>query len=99
MDVPAPGTGAVCGPCPHGYTEVSQKCYGNHKRCLYIAINLNNIIVNIIADIDECGLNSTLCDQVCTNTDGSYMCTCIEGYQLIEGTNHCQGSCTFEVAN
>ena len=30
MDVPAPGTGAVCGPCPQGYTEVSQKCYGNH---------------------------------------------------------------------
>ena len=32
MDVPAPGTGAVCGPCPLGYTEISQKCYGNHKK-------------------------------------------------------------------
>ena len=29
MDVPAPGTGAVCGPCPQGYSEISQKCYGN----------------------------------------------------------------------
>lgn len=33
MDVPAPGTGAVCGPCPQGYTNVSQKCYGNHEQC------------------------------------------------------------------
>ncbi len=28
MDVPAPGVGAVCGPCPLGYTGDSFKCYG-----------------------------------------------------------------------
>ena len=28
MDVPAPGVGAVCGPCPPGYTGDSLKCYG-----------------------------------------------------------------------
>lgn len=42
-------------------------------------------------DIDECSLNSTLCDHVCINTDGSYMCECNEGYQLVSGTNQCQG--------
>ena len=28
MDVPAPGVGAVCGPCPEGYTGGETKCYG-----------------------------------------------------------------------
>ena len=42
-------------------------------------------------DIDECLLNDTLCEQLCVNTDGSYSCACMEGYQLIEGTNQCQG--------
>ena len=30
MDVPAPGVGAECGPCPLGFTGDSQKCYGQH---------------------------------------------------------------------
>jgi hypothetical protein len=49
------------------------------------------IIINLFADIDECLLNNTLCQQVCVNTDGSYFCDCMEGYQLMEGTNQCQG--------
>ena len=28
MDVPAPGVGVVCGPCPDGYTGDASKCYG-----------------------------------------------------------------------
>ena len=28
MDVPAPGVGAVCGSCPHGYIGDAMKCYG-----------------------------------------------------------------------
>ena len=27
-DVPAPGVGANCGPCPQGFTGDSKKCYG-----------------------------------------------------------------------
>ena len=29
MDVPAPGVGAVCGPCPDGYFDDGEKCAGN----------------------------------------------------------------------
>ena len=29
MDVPAPGVGAVCGPCPKGYFADGEKCAGN----------------------------------------------------------------------
>ena len=28
MDVPAPGVGAECGPCPEGYVEDQEKCIG-----------------------------------------------------------------------
>ena len=30
MDVPAPGVGAECGSCPHGYTGDAMKCYGKY---------------------------------------------------------------------
>ncbi|XP_055859671.1 mucin-like protein isoform X2 [Biomphalaria glabrata] len=32
-------------------------------------------------DINEC-LNSSLCDQICVNTEGSYKCECKEGFTL-----------------
>lgn len=43
------------------------------------------------ADIDECQVDTTLCDQICMNTDGSFTCTCHEGYQLTAGDKQCQG--------
>ncbi len=29
LDIPAPGTGAVCGSCPNGFTGDGVKCSGN----------------------------------------------------------------------
>ena len=36
----------------------------------------------VLLDIDECLITSHACDVTanCTNTDGSYNCTCKEGY-------------------
>ena len=42
-------------------------------------------------DIDECAVDSTLCEHMCNNTIGSYECSCEEGYQLLEGTGLCEG--------
>ncbi|KAE8600839.1 hypothetical protein XENTR_v10013424 [Xenopus tropicalis] len=36
-------------------------------------------------DIDDCSLIPDLCDQVCTNTDGSFMCTCLPGFVMVDG--------------
>ncbi|CAH1239205.1 THBS4 [Branchiostoma lanceolatum] len=40
-------------------------------------------------DINECTSNSDGCEHYCSNTDGSYRCTCRTGYQL-HGSTHCQ---------
>ena len=48
----------------------------------------------VCADIDECDYNETsmTCgdNQACLNTDGSYICVCQSGYQLVG--NECQGN-------
>ena len=39
-------------------------------------------------DIDECKLDSTLCDKECVNTEGSYYCKCPSSYALaVNGTS------------
>uniref|UniRef100_H2ZUI2 Collagen and calcium binding EGF domains 1 n=1 Tax=Latimeria chalumnae TaxID=7897 RepID=H2ZUI2_LATCH len=41
-------------------------------------------------DIDECATsNETLCDHICINTPGSYICNCEEGYFLEEDGKTC----------
>ena len=42
-------------------------------------------------DIDECSINNEGCDQVCTNTNGSYMCSCNDGYMLNDDGLTCDG--------
>ena len=57
-------------------------------------------------DIDECAENTDGCDQGCTNTAGSFVCSCDSGFTLssdgrtcIEdnectlGTNNCEQLC------
>ena len=34
----------------------------------------------MFVDIDECATGHDMCDHNCTNTPGSYVCTCYEGY-------------------
>ena len=43
------------------------------------------------ADIDECSDDTDGCDHNCTNTEGSFKCSCQEGYTLTDGTS-CQGN-------
>ena len=35
-------------------------------------------------------MNTSVCDQVCSNTEGSYTCSCQQGYKLTTD-NHCIG--------
>ena len=41
-------------------------------------------------DINECSADSSLCDQICENTVGSYSCNCYTGFMLTG--SQCQGN-------
>ena len=50
-------------------------------------------------EIDECAENSSGCSHGCLNTNGSYVCLCPLGYQLMPNKHTCIGqfSCTVPV--
>ena len=50
---------------------------------------LTNYILLVFKDMDECATGSGGCDQICTNTPGSYQCSCNLGYFRSE--HSCQG--------
>ena len=47
--------------------------------------------LNFLIDIDECLDDNGGCDQQCTNTDGSYDCSCDAGYSLGSNNKACNG--------
>lgn len=48
------------------------------------------VIMNII-DINECATGRHLCQQVCINNVGSYICSCEYGYVLHSNGFDCEG--------
>ena len=47
----------------------------------------------IVADINECESMNGMCEQLCEDTDGSYVCLCEDGYvQSQENPLHCTGN-------
>ena len=48
-------------------------------------------ILYLLADINECAENIDDCVQICTDTDGSYVCSCAPGYLLTNDSRGCDG--------
>ena len=42
-------------------------------------------------DVDECLTDNGGCTQTCNNIDGSYQCSCQDGYQLYSDNHTCIG--------
>ena len=42
-------------------------------------------------DVDECAEDTDECTQLCTDTEGSYFCSCEAGYDLAEDQHGCVG--------
>ena len=57
---------------------------------------LTDDIFTCLLDIDECSMFSP-CEQECTNTDGSYQCSCTEGFILKSDNSTCEGKNYFNV--
>ena len=53
---------------------------------------------HLLADIDECQDNNGGCSQDCSNTEGSYSCSCKEGYQLQSDNANCTGKLIYSNA-
>ena len=48
----------------------------------YVVSLFNYYCLLLYVDIDECLQGTTGCNQDCRNTEGSFVCTCHNGYQL-----------------
>ena len=61
------------------------------KRYLLNRVNRFKITLSIDTDIDECFEGTSGCEQLCTNTNGSYTCSCDEGFALGLDLHSCLG--------
>ena len=71
--------------CPLGYELDSDEktCIG---KCTLAELN-----VHLLLDINECSTLRDNCEQVCINTNGSYFCSCNNGYILQNDNQSCIG--------
>lgn len=52
--------------------------------------SLNSFNLRMFSDIDECS-EEGFCSHRCTNSPGSYTCTCQSGYDLVNRTCYARG--------
>lgn len=56
-----------------------------------ILLCCNELPIFTVADVNECNENRDGCAQICTDTEGSYTCSCNAGYNLANDTHQCDG--------
>ena len=57
------------------------------------------ILTTLYTDINECGTGNGGCDQHCTNTKGSYNCSCDDGYVLADNELDCDSKYIYTLDN
>ena len=73
--------------CQTGYTLSNDS-----HTCTGIAANLFCMYVtSVYLDINECSTSNGGCEQTCQNTQGSYQCSCWNGYSLDADKHNCTG--------
>jgi len=65
----------------------------------FFNIKMHNTDI-IPTDVDECEeFPNGGCDHICTNTNGSYNCSCHDGYDLEMNDVSCIGMCPLKIPN
>ena len=76
----------------HIWSHIPLQTANFYEKCMCcIKLYYYNILTNY-SDIDECEQGSAQCDHNCTNTPGSYFCTCMDGYVLESDHHTCTGN-------
>lgn len=74
--------------CRAGY-ELSKDEYScTGKGCMWCLYFKSPVLL----DINECLRNNGGCSQNCTNSNGSYLCSCKSGYYLAQNQYSCTGN-------
>ena len=79
--------------CYPGYELQEDKvnCAGNNRyRYNYLATYVYSTILQ--SDIDECTQGLAGCSYNCINTLGSFLCTCMNGFELLSDNRNCGGN-------
>lgn len=73
----------------HNYAHTCRSCASD--------MNLHFISYTLwqLLDIDECANGNNDCQQRCVNTEGSFICQCFMGFELVD-TTHCRGMIFFQ---
>ena len=58
-------------------------------RLLHIVYSPINIIMFL--DVNECATNNGGCEHNCMNTEGTFLCSCFNGYTLDNNAFNCSG--------
>ena len=72
------------------YCENGYRLHENNATCNGMSLIMESHNHNFL-DINECEEGTSRCDQICTNTDGSYVCSCRSGYYLDADNHTCSG--------
>ena len=65
-------------------------------QCLNFQLKLKYDLNCSVLDIDECQSDNGGCEQVCTNIEGSFECSCRTGYALVANGANCAGKPTIQ---
>nr|AEP25603.1 bone morphogenic protein 1 [Holothuria glaberrima] len=85
------GNSKLCGNAiPETVTSPSNKLYIEFKSDS--TVSKAGFFATFFADMDECESNNGGCQHVCTNTLGSYSCSCRNGFTLHENRHDCKES-------
>lgn len=68
----------------YAYGQYGTYCFCEADTCDHFSVNGTKCI-----DLNECDTNNGGCEDTCTNTDGSYQCSCRTGYRLASDKQAC----------
>ena len=54
------------------------------------------VVINYTSDVNECTDNNGGCEHICVNNEGSYSCSCKNGYSLNINGRNCSGKNMFD---